>query len=296
MLFQDLKAFVAVIDCASLTKAAQALHLTQSAVSRRIQHLEETLGAELFDRTTRPPLPTAIGHRIYEQAVDVLRGAQHLLDIPQENAQPSGRFRVGLTQVIADAVMFNVVTQLKDQLPALDVQMVTDWSSALEQRVLRGELDVAALMIPAYQHPAPGLEGRLIAVHEILVVQSKQKPLVSAPTDIKSLTSCEWILNPRSCGYRAALEAAMGGRGHRLKLAIDTQGQAIQMRMVAAGLGLGLIPRRLLQASPYADELAIIRLNDFELNMGIWIVHSRQPGNLKRANEVLIASIEESLQ
>ncbi|WP_456027060.1 LysR family transcriptional regulator [Pseudomonas capeferrum] len=53
MLFQDLKAFVTVVDSASLTKAAQTLCLTQAAVSRRIQHLEEALG-EALSRTEVP--------------------------------------------------------------------------------------------------------------------------------------------------------------------------------------------------------------------------------------------------
>lgn len=296
MLFQDLKAFVTVIECASLTKAAQALHLTQSAVSRRIQHLEETLGVELFDRSTRPPLPTAMGHRIYEQATEVLREAQHLLNIPQENAQPSGRFRVGLTQIVADAVMFDVVTQMREQLPTLEVQVITDWSSELEQRVLRGELDAASLMIPALNRPASGLDGQLITTLEVLVVQSKHKPLVSNSIDMKSLASNEWVLNPHGCGYRAALETAMGGRGHKLKLAVDTQGPAIQMRMVAAGLGLGLIPKKLLQTTPFANELSVITITDFSLNMGIWVAHSQKPGNLKLANQLLIQGVIAGLQ
>ncbi|WP_426177645.1 helix-turn-helix domain-containing protein [Pseudomonas sp. TWRC1-2] len=67
MLLQDLKAFVTVVDSASLTKAAQTLCLTQSAVSRRIQHLEETLGEALSRtavpaRTTPVPQRTGCGH------------------------------------------------------------------------------------------------------------------------------------------------------------------------------------------------------------------------------------------
>jgi hypothetical protein len=54
-MIDNLKAFAAVIDCKSLTKAASRLFLTQSAISRRIQQLEEALGGTLLDRTERPP-------------------------------------------------------------------------------------------------------------------------------------------------------------------------------------------------------------------------------------------------
>lgn len=296
MLFQDLKAFVTVVDSASLTKAAQTLCLTQSAVSRRIQHLEETLGEALFDRSTRPPSPTAIGRRVYEKAVELLQDAEHLLNIPQENATPSGRFRVGLTQIVADAVVFEIVTRMRAQLPRLELQIVTDWSSALEQQMLLGELDAATLMLPASNSPPASLQAHLITTLDMLVVQSKHTPLVPPITTINDLAAVEWVLNPKGCGYRAALEAAMGGRGHTLKLAVDTHGAAMQMRMVAGGLGLGLIPAKLLHSSAHADELAVVEISDFQLRMGVWLTHSRQPGNLRQANELLAQGIADGLR
>ncbi|WP_218182719.1 LysR family transcriptional regulator [Pseudomonas gingeri] len=292
MLFEDLKAFAAVVECASLTRAAETLCLTQSAVSRRIQHLEQSLGVTLFDRTSRPPVPTAMGQRIYQHASGLLREADCLLSIAREDAGPSGRFRVGFTQVVADAVVFEMVTAMKRAFPNLEMQLVTGWSSELEQLMARGELDAATLMQPAPSSLPQGMSGQKITTLEILVVQSKQHPIVDASTHINNLCGQEWILNPVGCGYRAALEAAMGGQGRRLKLGVDTHGAAIQMRMIAAGLGLGLIPRHLLQASPYVDELSVISLDDFSLNMDIWIVHSSQPGNLKQANELLRRSVE----
>ncbi|WP_254865953.1 LysR family transcriptional regulator [Pseudomonas fluorescens] len=296
MLFQDLKAFVTVIDSASLTKAAHTLCLTQSAVSRRIQHLEDTLGEALFDRTTRPPLPTALGHRIYEKAVALLRDAEYLLNISKENALPSGRFRVGLTQIVADAVVFEVVTRMRDQLPGVEMQIVTDWSTELERLMLLGELDAATLMLPAANSPPAALAAQLITTLEILVVQSKRNPRVTAPVAINSLAASEWVLNPKGCGYRAALEAAMGSQGQTLKLAVDTHGASVQMRMVAAGMGLGLIPATLLPGIAHADELAIVNISDFQLNMGVWLTHSRQPGNLRLANELLAAGIADGLR
>ncbi|MGY2397917.1 LysR family transcriptional regulator [Pseudomonas sp. SDO5271_S396] len=295
MLFQDLKAFVTVVESTSLTRAAQTLCLTQSAVSRRIQHLEETLGEALFDRSTRPPLPNAMGWRIYEKAVDLLRDADHLLSIPQENALPSGRYRVGLTQIVADAVVLEVVTRIRTELPGLEMQIVTDWSSTLEQQMLAGELDAATLMLPAANRPPAGLDSHLLTTLDILVVQSKHHPLVRAASDIHQLASLEWVLNPKGCGYRAALEAAMGSRGQRLKLAVDTHGAGVQMRMVAAGLGLGLIPRTLLPGTAYADELSIVELSDFQLTLGVWMTQSPHPGNLRRANQWLAETIAQGL-
>ena len=70
----------------------------------------------------------------------------------------------------------------------------------------------------------------------------------------------------------------------------------MQMRMVAAGLGLGLIPRQLLQTSPFSNQLAIVEINDFSLKMDIWIVRSNQPGNLKKAYDLLVDSVLQGFQ
>ena len=291
MLFEDLKAFVAVIDCVSLTKAAEKLCLTQSAVSRRIQHLEESLEASLFDRSTRPPVPTAMGYRIYAHAVGLLHDANHLLSIPQEEAMPSGRFRVGFTQVVADVVVFDAVSSIRKAFPELEMQLLTQGSSDLEQLITQGELDTATLLLPAPSQLPEGLAGKLITTLDIVVVQSRRHPIVESSSDIQSLSCREWILNPRGCGYRTALESAMGSRGQTLRLSIDTHGAAIQMRMIAAGLGLGLLPKRLLQESPLKDELVVVEVNDFSLAMDIWVAHSLRPGNLRRVNELLIGQV-----
>lgn len=287
MLFEDLQALAAVIECASLTKAAQRLSLSQSAVSRRIQSLEESLGTELLDRGSRPPVPTAMGLRIYEGATRLLRDAEQLRLIPQEAAAPRGKFRVGFIQVVADAAVLEAVISIKRTFPELDMQVVTNWSSILQQLLAQGELDAATLLLPAPSHLPQGMDGERVTTLEMLVVQSKRYPVVASSTDIHSLAAQEWILNPLGCAYRAALEAAMGGCGRTLKLGVDTHGAAIQMRMIAAGLGLGLQPRRLLQESPLRDELSVVEVSDFALQMDIWMAHPMQPGNLKRANELL---------
>ncbi|MEB0043062.1 MULTISPECIES: LysR family transcriptional regulator [unclassified Pseudomonas] len=287
MLFEDLKAFVAVIDHHSLTRAAQALCLTQSAVSRRIQHLEESLDANLFDRTSRPPKATALAHRIYQHAVILLRDAEHLLEVPREGAAPSGPFRLGFTQVVADVVVFDVVMKMKAEFPELEVQLHTHWSSELQQQIHAGSLDAATLMLTSPSRLPEGVTGQFITTLEVLVVQSKRAPLVDSRSDMQALASQPWILNPDGCGYRAALERAIADTGKTIRLSVDTHGTEMQLRMVAAGLGLGLIPRDVLRHSRAVDELTVVEVKSFSLSLDIWLVHPYQLGNLKRAMDIL---------
>jgi DNA-binding transcriptional LysR family regulator len=87
-MIDNLKAFAAVIDSKSLTKASSRLHLTQSAISRRIQQLEEVLGGPLLDRTQRPPSANALGRRVYEQSLPILRAVNDLMTLTRKDAAP----------------------------------------------------------------------------------------------------------------------------------------------------------------------------------------------------------------
>jgi DNA-binding transcriptional LysR family regulator len=287
MLLDDLKAFIAVIDHNSLTRAADALSLTQSAISRRIQHLEESLEASLFDRGSKPPKATALAHRIYEHAVPLMRELETLLDVPREDSAPSGVFRLGFTQVIAEVVLFEAVVRMKTEFPALEVQLHTEWSSGLLQQIDAGKLDAATLMLPSPGKPPDSVSGRFIDTLEVFVVQSKRRPLVKSGVRIGALARQEWVLNPHGCGYRAALERAMQSAGQALRVSVDTHGTEMQLRLVAAGLGLGLVPASILRKSDSYHELSIVTVPGFALKLDVWLVHPRQLGNLKRAAETL---------
>ncbi|CAM2158001.1 DNA-binding transcriptional LysR family regulator [Paraburkholderia tropica] len=293
-MIEDLKAFVTVIDEASLTRAATALCVTQSAVSKRIQRLEQYLGADLLDRNSKPPRPTAVACRIYEQAVPLLRGLDRLLELAREDAEPTGTLRFGFPQVVAEIALFNAVVMTKERFPLLEVRLRTDWSSALLRTMEQGELDAAVIMVSSDRTPHEDFSRTFVARLEVLVVQSRSKPLVEAVNSIKSLASQEWVLNPQGCGYRAALEAAMDSAGKSLRLGVDTHGTDMQLRLVAAGLGLGLVPRGVLENSEWKDEVSVVEVSDFDLSVDVWLVRPAQLGNLGQAVNFLGESIQAS--
>jgi len=237
-----------------------------------------------------------MGFRIYEGALGLLHDAEQLRRIPKETASPCGKFRAGFIQIVADVVVLDAVTSIRKAFPRLEIQVATHWSSELQHLLVAGELDVATLLLAAPSSPPSGLDGTLVATLDILVVQSKRHPVVEQLTNIRSLSQCGWVLNPKGCGYRAALESAMGGQGQVLKLAVDTHGAAIQMRMIAAGLGLGLLPKNVFEESSLSDDLSIVDVSDFSLQMNVWVVYPLQQGNLKQANDLLKRHVIDAFQ
>jgi DNA-binding transcriptional LysR family regulator len=286
-MLEELKAFTAVVDRTSLTKAADALALTQSAVSRRVQQLEEMLGATLLDRSSRPPTATAVGRRVYQSATALLRDLDRLMSIPKDDGEPSGTLRLGLPQVVADVALFDIAMGLKVAFPALDLRCRTEWSTGLQREVASGELDAAAVMAPSGIAQPAGTRGSFIATLEVLVVQSRHAPIATKSVTIADLAEQQWILNPQGCGYRAALQRAMEGAGKQVRLGIDMHGTETQLRLVAAGLGLGLAPTRLLANSPFLQDLRPVEVADFALKLDLWLLRAPALGNLSRALDVL---------
>jgi DNA-binding transcriptional LysR family regulator len=95
----DLEAFVSVVDHGSVVAAAAALHLTQSAVTRRAQNLQDALGTPLLDRQTRPLQPTLAGTETYEFARSVLSSVGDLKAAITHDGGPSADFPCGLLTV-----------------------------------------------------------------------------------------------------------------------------------------------------------------------------------------------------
>jgi DNA-binding transcriptional LysR family regulator len=290
-MIDNLKALAAVIDSKSLTNAASRLFLTQSAISRRIQQLEEAFGAPLLDRAQRPPTCTALGWRVYEQSLPILRAVEDLMTLARPDMAPIGTLRFGMSQAIGDVILADTVLQLSAEFPTLDVRVRAGQGEKLAEQVSTGDLDAAIILTSADTRPTPPLIGRIIATVDIAIVQSRRRPRVHHSVALTDLANQDWILNPKGCRYRAGLESAMGERDGTLRVAVDTFGTDLQLRMVASGLGLGLVPRSALRASASGDEIAIVEAAGFAMELDIWLVHLRNFGNLHRAIEALTATV-----
>ncbi|MBT8086626.1 MAG: LysR family transcriptional regulator, partial [Gammaproteobacteria bacterium] len=95
--FEDLRAFVAVVDAGSFTAAAQRLNAAKSAVSRRVSALEERLGVQLLQRTTRVLNLTETGSRFYEHSARILADLDEAESaVQQEHGELRGTLRVAL--------------------------------------------------------------------------------------------------------------------------------------------------------------------------------------------------------
>ncbi|MXN76640.1 LysR family transcriptional regulator [Burkholderia sp. 4701] len=271
MKISDIDAFAAVVRCQTLSQAAAELGMTQPAITRRVQNLEEALGVVLLDRNTKPPRPTDIGRQVFEQCRTILREVDALRELTAGQLPPAGEFRIGLTQGLGELMLPGLIAQLGEHWPALAPLVTTAWGGALVERVARRELEAALVFLAREMVLPPQVEGERLLTTRLVAVGRRG----DWPRRSYRLADCHargWVLNPDGCGFRAGLRRALDTHGLPLRVTLDAFGRDLQLQSVANGVGLGLMPLPLVEQSPLRGALAIVPLADFKPQIDLWLL------------------------
>lgn len=146
---KQLKYFVALVDAEHFGRAATASHVSQSAFSNAIQELENTLDAQLVDRTNRQVTITATGQQVATMARLVLRDMQELVETANGGRRPlCGELRLGVIPTIAPFLLPKVLPKLRRQFPKLKLLLIEDQTDRIYDRLKAGELDLLLLGLP----------------------------------------------------------------------------------------------------------------------------------------------------
>jgi DNA-binding transcriptional LysR family regulator len=157
---RQMRAFVALARTGNFTLAAQAMHVTQSALSGLIKELEQTLGARVVDRSTRKAFLTDIGQELYplfKQMIDDLDGA--LANVADHTRLKKGTVRIAAPQLLSCTLMPDAIAAYRRQHPDIDVRLGDTAVEGVINRVLSGEADLG---IGPERAPAPPLDARLL--------------------------------------------------------------------------------------------------------------------------------------
>jgi DNA-binding transcriptional LysR family regulator len=275
MEFDDVRAFVAVASVGSVSLAARDLNVTQSAVTRRLQRLETSLGATLLDRRTRPTVLTGAGQAALERCRRLLNDVREVRAAALNGAPLSGDFRVGVAHALTEFTLTEPVGELRRTFPHLALRLSTGWSREVLDRLRSGSLDAAVILL-AEGETLPGeLTGTQIAKERLLVVASRRHHLPRS-RKIQDLAGAQWILNPEGCAARAGLRRALLQADIDMTVAVETYNYQLQLALVAQNRGLSLVPERILNRSRQRSRLRVLRVPGLEFLLVVWVV-CREP-------------------
>jgi DNA-binding transcriptional LysR family regulator len=283
-MFDDLPALVEFARAGSIAAAADRLCRTPSAVTRQLQRLEDALGAELLDRSVKPPRLNALGARVLEQALGLLQGAEALKSLTSSETEPHGVLRVGLAHPLAVGPLTEPTRGLTEKYPQLRLRLLSEGATALFNRLLAGELDVAVVALPVGRTAPAPLLTNIVATDRVEIVKSAASKIDG---NWKNLGDAPWVLNPLGCFLRASLMDHLERAGCNPTIAAEIHNIHLQLEFVQSGYGLGLLPASVIARNNARGTFEVLRPPSFDLRMSVAVVRAGQLGALEKAVELL---------
>jgi DNA-binding transcriptional LysR family regulator len=283
-LLDDLRALVEFAHAGSIAGAAGRLFRTPSAITRQVQRLEAALGAELLDRSVKPPRLNSLGSRVLEQARDLLQRTESLKSLTSSDTEPHGLLRIGLSHALAEGTLTAPIQALTDKYPKLRLRLSSELTGELINRLLAGELDVAAVLFPEGKTAPPPLLTTIIASDRMEIVQSTAGRV---DANWKSLGRAPWVLNPPGCFLRANLIDRVERAGFTPMIAAEVHNMHMQLAFVQSGYGVGLLPARFIARTRAGNSVKVLQPPSFDMHRFVAIVRVEQLGALGKAVELL---------
>jgi len=269
----DLQAFAAVAELGNFRKAAELVHISQPAFSRRIDKLETALGVRLLDRNTRRVELTAVGRdfaRKARQLLDDLDGT--LLGIQEIAATRMGKVTVACVPSAAYYFLPQVVRRYHAAFPNIRVNILDEGANEVLAAVARGEADFGLNFIGSGE---ADVEFTPILEETFVAACRRDHPLARrASVSWSDLREYEFMTVGKASGNRLLLDLALAGAGERPIAIYETQHVQTLLGLVEAGLGVAAVPR-LAMPGPEHPVLASVPLRDPVITRKLGLIRRR---------------------
>ena len=239
--FDGLQAFVCVAELGSFVKAAQQLHLTQTALTRRIQKLESLLDTRLLDRTTRKVELTTTGRDFLPQARHLVLDAQRTLERVRDKTRTGqGHFTLACVPSLTTHVLPQLIKAYVQNHPGNTLRLHDASSHDVRAAVLDGQ---AELGIAINGEPHAELEEIALFEDPLTLLCATPHPLQDRATvGWTDLQGVDLIVVSSFMATRMFLDYQLAQRGIRLSGHYEVQHHATAINLVAAGVGCAILP------------------------------------------------------
>ena len=276
---RQLRYFHQVVESGSFSKASTRLHVAQPALSQHVRHMEEELGVALLYRNAQGVTPTEAGDRLMIHAQRILADFAEIKDVVRGGASsPRGEVRFGMPGTVGELLAAPLIDAARHIYPEVRIRVAEAMSGYVLEWLKRGEVDVA--MIYATSDP------RRLAVHHGL---SEEICLFAAPELAERFPQLQ--APTVDLAYAASLPLVVPGAGHGLRNLIDDAALSIRMpinpeieidsysqikKLVARGLGVGILPRMAIEKEVKAGAFRQWRFSDVPITRKVYLAYSTE--------------------
>lgn len=269
---RDLLYFLKVAELGHLGQASQALHITQPALSKCIDRLEETYGADLFARSGRGIRLTDAGRLLYERSLLVERTLDEThRQISSLGKGMAGLVRVGAAATVAEYIMPTACRVLQQEAPAVLIDLQIGMNDVLHESLRNRLLDVVIGPLGARNEELVEIP---VTEDHVVVAVSATHPLAGRQVSLEEMGEYGWVLPAQSVATRQWLERVFAAHGlPPPRAAVMTSSLNAVPRLIAETGLLSFISRRNLHDGRFAPRLVEVFNADTTMKRHFGVVH-----------------------
>ena len=274
---KQLEYFVRVAEMGSFTRASISLDIAQPALSRQVRLLEVELRQSLLARNGRGATPTEAGKLLLEHARGILHQVERAREeLGRVRGALAGRVAIGLPPSLARVLTVPLTRAFRQQMPDAQLSISENLSAAMQESLLDGRLDIAVLY---NAQPTAGIEIQPLLTEELLLVQKRPAGLAEdppAPVTLQAVAGLPLVIPSRPNAIRMHVESEMAGIGCRPTVALEIDGVAAILDLVAEGMGNAILSRIAVSSSINPSAFVTRSITDPPLRTRLYLAVSAQ--------------------
>lgn len=270
---RQLEIFVAVSKTEIVSRAAEALSLSQSATSTALSELERQFDLQLFDRVGKSLRINETGRQLLPRAVELLDRA-HEIEALLHGHAGFGYMKIGATLTVGNYLATLLVARFLQEHPESRIQLQVHNTSTIVQQIVNHELDLGLIEGDTYH---PDIEVQPWIADELVVFSAPDHPLAKASSvSIKQLLEEPWILREKGSGTRETFDRALHNNHSKLNIRLELEHTEAIKRAVESGLGIGCISRLALKDAFSRGNLVPLTTPDLNLGRYFYFLWHKQ--------------------
>lgn len=288
MLDNKLRTLLTLLSVGSYTKTADALHLTQPAVSHQIKQLEQEYGIQIFRKGKKGLNPTPEGEILIKYARRVQALDQGVRQELEDSRRHLRRLSVGITTTLGEYLVSQIFVDYCNEHPEVSINIYSDSLNHLHTMLSLYQLD---LIIVEGAIQSESYVNVLLDTDFLCLAVSPQHPFATrTAVTLQELKRERFILRTQSAGTRTLFEEALLRQGENIRdfnIVIETDNITTIKELVSAGLGVTVMAHSACRQEERAGKLSLVPVENMNMPREINIVHRKDFEHVEILRDIL---------
>ena len=289
MELNQLKAFCAVVEKRSFSRAGEVVFLSQPTVSLQISSLEQELGTQLLDRRAREITVTKTGETLYQYAKRILRLINEAEQaIEQLKGLMKGTLTLGASTIPGEYLLPSLLAEFKGLHPAIDIDLQISDTQGVITKVLAHEAEIGFV---GTRDKSDKLVFKSLATDKLVLIASADSTWLHQDSlSVEQLRGIPFILRESGSGTRITIKQKLLEKGiteEELNVVMRLGSTAAVKRAVESGLGVSFVSEKAIENEIRLGTLKTIPVKDLQLDREFFIVYSGKKSHSPAAQALL---------